>query len=483
MPTDHEAPGAEPTGDGDVLAVLEVNGQRMGVAASSVVQVIVRPATLARLPRAGPTLAGVVSFRGRVVPVVDLALWVSGEPGAATSPPTHIAILTGEGAWIGLLIDAVRGLARIAPTDIQRLHHDDHPDEFFHSVAATGSEGQPLSLLDAGQLMRRARAWSADTGADARDAAHGTPSNTTGGGDSTGRYAVVRVGQRLYGLPAEALAEVLPRPAVQAVLGSGSGLLGTLRWRGRDVPLVDPMPQLGSPDHVDGAPWVAIVTDADRCIAVPCHGMDQVRAFASADVQNAASAQGLCSAACTGLVLQADGDPIRLVDASALVGAFNVAAISRQSATNPSARQAHSAERNREAHVVFQARSRFAAPIHQLQEIMPLPAGFSDPGSADGLAGSLEWRGQAVPLIDLQRRLWPGAAPVTTPKRVLITHLGDQLAAVLVGEVEVLIPPLAGVQTHLRLPNGEPMGMITVEQDGARSSYRLIDLHALPMVG
>lgn len=469
-----ETPQTTAGGGQQVFAVLEASGQRMGVAAASVVQIVPRPAALASLPRAGLALAGVASFRGQAVPVVDLARWQAG--GATPDAPaaTHIAILTDGGHWIGLLIDAVRGLARIEPADIQRLHHDDSPDEFFHSVAITGPERELLSLLDAGLLMRQARAWSASTGERQAAADDTTPADN---GESAGRYAVIRIGERLYGLPATALAEVLPQPVVQAVLGHGTGLLGMLRWRERDVPLVDPMPHLGSPDSVDGAPWVAIVMHADRCIAVPCHGMDQVRAFARADVQAAASAQGLCAATCSGLVLQADGEQVRLVDAAALLACFSVSAISQQNAGT--AHTAQTALRNRVAHVVFQARSRFAAPIDQLQEIMPLPDGFEPQTLANGMAGSVEWRGQGVPLIDLQRHLWPGAAPVTAPRRILITYLGDQLTALLVGEVEVLIPPHAGVQTQVRLPNGDPLHMITVDEDRARSSYRLIDLHAL----
>lgn len=473
-----DGPDSTPLAPPAVFALLEVHGQRIGIDATAVVQVVPRPASLASLPRASQTLAGVTSFRGRPVPVVSLALWRAGGADPQGEPPPHIAILTDGSAWIGLLIDAVSGLARIAASDIQRLHHGDQPDEFFHSMATLGPQRDLLGLLDAGRLMQRAQAWSAAAGERPAAAQHTSASDQ---GGSAGRFAVIRIGQRLYGFPATALAEVLPRPALQGVLGSGSGLLGMLRWRERDVPLVDPMPPLGSPDSVDAAPWVAVVTDADHCIALPCHGMDQVRSFSRASVQPAASTQGLCAAACTGLVLQADGTQIRLVDPAALVRSFSVSAISRRSASAREGRAEQATQRNREALVVFQARSRFAAPIHQLQEIVPLPAGFHAEVLADGQAGSVEWRGRAVPLIDLQRRLWPAAAPVTAHRRILITHLGDQLAALLVGEVEVLIPPHAGVQTEVRLPNGERMDMVTVEQDGARASYRRIDLHALPI--
>jgi len=354
-----KAPDDAPAAPPGVFALLEVNGQRIGIDATAVVQVVPRPPALASLPRASQTLAGVTSFRGRAVPVVNLALWRAGGAGPESETPSHIAILTDGSAWIGLLIDAVSGLARIAASDIQCLHHGDQTGEFFHSMATVGPARELLGLLDAGRLMQQAQAWSAAAGERQAAAQH---TDAVAQGESTGRFAVIRIGQRLYGFPATALAEVLPRPALQAVLGNGSGLLGMLRWRERDVPLVDPMQALGSPDSVDGAPWVAVVTHADRCIALPCHGMDQVRSFSLASVQPAASSQGLCTAACTGLVLQADGEQIRLVDPDALVLSFSVSAISQRGGAGAQTGPAATAAlRNREALVVFQARTRFAA--------------------------------------------------------------------------------------------------------------------------
>jgi purine-binding chemotaxis protein CheW len=469
-----------PAGHGpQAYALVSAQGQTMGVLAGALVQVVQRPARLAQMPRAGQNLAGLLDFRGQAVPVVDLAQW-SGS-GAPDTAPQYIAVLHEHRQLIGLLIDAVQGLKRFAPTQVQRLHHDDAPAEFFHSVARQDGEDL-LPLLDAGRLMRQAQAWASGT-AD-RDALSpapqaGAPASTRS--DLGESYAVLRIGGRRCGLRAADLAEVLPRPPLQAVWGNGTELLGMLRWRGRDVPLVNPHAALGGAPPESDAPWVAILCDERHCVALPCDGMDQVRRFERASVMPAEGAD-LPGRVCDGLVL--DDDPshnIHLLNSAALLGAFAVRSIS---ATRPTTAGAGVGQRNSVAQVVFQARGRYAAPINQLQEILPVAPGMAPQITADGRAGSLNWRGQALPLFDLERCLWPRQVrSAAAPKRILISRVGGQLSALLVGEVDMLIPPLAGVQTRMRLPSGEPVELITVGQGDEQASYGLLDLGCLQLPG
>src|SRR5690606_6679489 len=111
-------------------------------------------------------------------------------------------------------------------------------------------------------------------------------------------------------------------------------LLGVLRWRGRDVPLVNPLPLLGDPQPLQAAPWVAIVEHDERCIALPCHGLEKVSSYTSANIQSATEGSMLCSSACTGVVMQDDGQPIRVICVSSLMEQFSVSGISRAKLSN-----------------------------------------------------------------------------------------------------------------------------------------------------
>jgi chemotaxis signal transduction protein len=469
-------------------AVLVAGDLMFGVSPLAVEQVLPCPASLARLPRASECLAGVLSFRGRAVPVVSLNQWHAGA-GAPTEPHTHVAVLTDGERRLGLLIHQVRGLARIQPDLVQRIHHDDDPNEFFHSVAPLDDSGTLLSLLDPGRLMRRAQAWSSGALGDGDATATTNAAGNTGKAEQrTDLLALLRLGTGWYGLPAMAVAELIARPSWQAWGGQGTELLGMMRWRERDIPVVHPAMSLGLETTAEPAPWMVIVqgqgTDEGGdplTIAIPCHDMGRVRSFPASQVQACVSDKTPGAPACSGLVLEEDGRIVRLVDTRQLMGQVGMR-LQAASGTRSETDADRPVVRNRLAHVVFQARMHLAAPIDQLQEIVPLPADFKAHAAtgSDSTVGTIVWRQRVVPVVDLQRHLWPGEPLRTEHRRILITEQNGEVSGLLVGEVELLIPPNSGVITRMDLPGGRTLNMITVTQDHGQTSYRLIDFNALP---
>ena len=132
-------------------------------------------------------------------------------------------------------------------------------------------------------------------------------------------------------------------------------------------------------------------------------------------------------------------------------------------------------------------RGTLAAPsitwlLWQGLHLVPLPADFKAHAAtgSDSTVGTIVWRQRVVPVVDLQRHLWPGEPLRTEHKRILITEQNGEVSGLLVGEVELLIPPNSGVITRMDLPGGRTLNMITVTQDHGQTSYRLIDFNALP---
>lgn len=486
------------TGD-NTQAVLAVGEWVFGVPARQVVQVVPRPTGMAHLPRAGSRLAGVLPFRRHAVPVIDLRTWH--QPAAALeTAPSFIAVLSDGAHWVGLLVQEARGLVQVPAGKIIQLHHDHQTDEFFHSVA-TCDNGELLSLLDPARLMAQTQVWAKAATEDlvqrkagdlpAADTAH-DPSAMGGSlqerishsDEYTAPFAVLRLGQGLYGLPTDCVAELINRPEAQSVWSSGDRLLGMMRWRGRDIPLVNPHAELGEPLQA-GAPWVALLCDATQgpggpVIGLPCNGLERVQRHPTQRVQSTTGAEAMAGTACTGLIQTPEG-PLRLLDASSLVAQFamqldapGASALGKASTSQPTGNPA--------AVVVFHARNRMAVPIGQLQSIEPLPdpALVAQAAQAPQPHTLLNWRGQALPLICLQQRLWPGQAIRTPYRRVLITGLNGQPCAWLIGEVEQLIAPQAGQITRIRLPEGRDLSIITHELASVRSSYEMIDFECIP---
>ncbi len=58
---------------------------------------------------------------------------------------------------------------------------------------------------------------------------------------------LIKLGDRQFGLPLEAVERIMPMAQVLALPDTGDGLLGMLNVHGRVLPVIDPHPRLGLP--------------------------------------------------------------------------------------------------------------------------------------------------------------------------------------------------------------------------------------------
>jgi chemotaxis signal transduction protein len=65
--------------------------------------------------------------------------------------------------------------------------------------------------------------------------------------DLDGAILLVRLGERLYGLPLDCVERVIPMAYVASLPDTGDGLLGMLNLHGQVLPVLDPHPRLGLP--------------------------------------------------------------------------------------------------------------------------------------------------------------------------------------------------------------------------------------------
>lgn len=442
-----------------------------GVDSRCVIRALRRPQRLARLPRSHGAIDGVFVHDGRTVPVVDLRAWMD-TAATALAPPALVLVIGAGSRAIGLAIDAAAGVVRARQSAIQRIHQDEAEDGFFHSVVPAGAD-ELLSLLDPLRLMVQAQAW-AGMDADAAPAHDGTaaqgqsgmaPSRTAA---RTAARAVVRLGTSLLALPAGLVAQVLPRPALQPLFGTG--LLGIIAWRGQPLPLVDLAGTLGV--HADSAPLVMVLAQGDRLAALPLDGIEAMRTLPAKDVAAAQDA-GITHPLVEGVALAEDGERILLLDGAYLLRTYAAPGLAAGAADGAAAGRAAPVP----AHVVFDTGRRWAVPLHAIEEILPLPAAQCGDGAPPaGLPHTLPWRGRSLPLIDLRERPDGDGAP----QRLLIAHHGGRHAALRVNDVVALLPAQQGELLPLPQAGGARGRMIMVGKGAARTSYPLLDLAALP---
>lgn len=420
------------------LAAAAVGAVRLGIPLDCVVQAIPVPAEQALLPRRQGALCGIVLHEGALVPVVDLARWV--EVGTAPERPrggARILVLHEAGRTLGLQVDSVDGLVEVPCSAIARLHHDEHPDEVFHSAAHVGESGQVLSLLDVGRLATLAASWHQ---AAPQAASPVTPLAAAAAGPD---YALLQLDGVRLGVPAANLAEVMVMPALAQY---GSGVAGAwCLWRGRQLPVLAPGALPGLP-QAGNAPLLAVLEHEGLALGLPARAALALQAFAfeGSDL--------------TATVYDADGKEVRLLDTAALFARCPEALLSKPAtAAATIAAIQDGGVANEEACIVFEAGGPAATPIGAVEQILPLPR---------GMGATMPWNGATLPLVDLRPPALAGA-----PGHVLVASDGGSRAGYVVTRVALLVP--AGSGRRYRLGAVE---FITIDTPEGRASYRLVAL-------
>ncbi len=118
------------------------------------VREIVRLRPITPMPRVPELVLGVISLRGEVVQVLELARRL-GAGGRAPAPGSRIVVLHGEeGPVVGLLVDAVTEVLRL-PEDELREPHGDAAD-CVRAICRRGSRF--VSVLDPDSVIQRVAA-------------------------------------------------------------------------------------------------------------------------------------------------------------------------------------------------------------------------------------------------------------------------------------------------------------------------------------
>lgn len=437
--------GASLRGDAVCFASAAVGAVRLAIPVETVVQAIPLPDKPALLPRRQGALCTVVLHDGAPLPVVDLARWVEvGRAGSDGSAGMRILVLRAGGRSVGLQVDALDGLVEVPGAAIARLHHDDHPEELFHSAVRVADGDGILSLLDVERLATLAATWHA------ADAPAPLPAAAAASVDAAAcDYALLQLDGLRLGIAAASVVEVMPMPALERF---GEGIDGAwCLWRGRHLPVLAAGALPGLPP-ADGAPLLAVVEHAGLALGLPTRAVLAIQAFAAFDA---------ASGALTATVYDEDGAELRLLDSAALFARFPEALLSRQEDAAGAARTSSrdSGKPNDIAYVVYEAAQIAATPIAAVAEILALAPGV--PGA------TMAWRGAALPLIDLRA---PGQAQAAG--HVLVVESDGDAAGYVVSRVAHLVPAGGGRVYKL----GGAVEFVTVDGVEGEASYRIVEL-------
>jgi chemotaxis signal transduction protein len=489
-----------------VYALVRAHGRTIAIPGESVTQAVEAPAELAQVPRRDSAVEGVITLDRRVLPVVGLSRWLSPQAGldgppAATARPRGLVLLLRSGqSRVGLAIEAVVGVQRIAADQVRRLFHDDDPKELFQSVALFGDDPAPTSILEPSRLIALAGVWDAEAAVDdspsgsetallgaaassaSQDAVGGSgphdaaassarqesaASPTTSRGES---FATFRIADVHFALPASDIGELLRRPVLREELLPHDGVLGLCEWRGRVVPVVDLSGALQALPCADAATWLCIVCHGDLAIGIVMHEvLDLVRIAADAGTpEHAPHSQR--SVVERRLVI---GERLlQVIAVTALMRRYTETALSANGAAQVRLRD--TADTISPAYMVFHAGGPFAAPIDGVQEVVAMPDELRSRLDA-GIATTLHWREQPVPVMAIADSLV--TMPVGAARQLIVVRQGERLAALAIDGVKGLVPRGAAVCNRMRL-RGRAVDIVSVDTEDHRASYAVVDLQA-----
>jgi len=442
-------------------AQVRIGPLHLGIEACHVRHALARPADLLPMPAGTGPVIGVFSHQGRAVPLIDLRCWL-GQAAEIACP--YVVLLAGDGRLAALAVDAIASVREIEAAHIEQVSHSEDSDHFFRFVARPAGDDKILNLLEPERLMRRAQAWSEKAGPYA---AIDLPGPSSAAGDSLS-LASFELSGRVVALPSMLVAEVLPCPPLDTVLGWNGPLAGVIRWRGREVYILNGAMFDGVLPALAAAPPLLAVLERDgRCLGLRIERTLAVATISCAQIQYGTA--GPCGHALVAATISAPAGPPQLVlDDRALM------ALCPQASCAGTAAAPAADKRSAEAYIVCDAGVELALPMAAIVSIIVAPADMQAPtfnatGAADG---SCTWQGRTLPLF----ALGPQDAPAE--RIVVLEHDGCQLGLV-VRDLVTLVPAHAALKLSYRQFGGEAQTVITVDTATGQASYRVLDLSTL----
>lgn len=255
------------------VGVLRIGALRVALPLAALREIVPCPPAFDAIPVAVPGLAGALSIRGRVLPVLDAHALLGHAAGGADGAGRGalVAVLRHEGREVGLVADAACGLARPAPGALAPMARADGGPLPFDASFDDPALGGIVHRLDVAALTTLpGLPTAADTGADegARAAV---------AGEAARALMLVDCGAHALAVDVADIDATLPAVAPCPSALDGTLCRGRIEHRGTLVPALDPLTMLGLGRLPDGAARpllvlrvgggrVALIVDAVRDI-------------------------------------------------------------------------------------------------------------------------------------------------------------------------------------------------------------------------
>lgn len=482
-----------------VFGVLRVAGREVAVPAELLQEVVEWPATLVPPLRAVALSLGTFNLRGLAIPVLDLRRLLDAEPADGAG---RIAVLRTEGGWLGLAVDGIAEVLRVAASDIDHLAVSGAASDppLVTRLITQREGGRILPVLDVESLLRRPGVT--------RLAPH--PSRLERAGKANRfhqQYLFFDCDDLRFCLETRAVREVIEHPKIDRTYRLGEIYHGMITLRGEAVPVVDLFHLLALPGQETPKTRLLVLELHGQVVALMVSAVVGMRRLAAENMMPLPGfglrRPDLFSGVVTGDLGDKDTLMLRedalLLSHDGLMRDRNVGALHRlhdglvaDATGTPGARRRDRSGGQRTALLQFSAGTPHLVPLAQVQEILAMPPHYLKVGSTDGcVLGLMKRRGTMVPLADFRRLAGQPDRPADDATRVLLARGAQSTFGFIVDAAEAVehafVTSRADDGAATRLADGDPgetavaaaTGLLWVQDAGGARALSVVDLSRL----
>ncbi|MCP4678500.1 MAG: chemotaxis protein CheW [Deltaproteobacteria bacterium] len=453
-----------------LYATFLLDGREFALDVAFVREAISLTTNIIKVPCDLKIVEGIINLRGSVIPIINLRTRFA-LPDTSFGADCRIAITKCSNSFFGLIFDSSHEVLRVQDTDISSMGHaDEATDNLTCGVISLHGGERLIQILDPESLFKGFDLpMLSDRSSVEEDAYYRRKQNVA-------KAITFTLNKLQYVTPLEAIQEAIEVPEISTRIQLEEYIEGVFSLRGQLTTVIDLRSYwgIGRMNKSDDA-RVLILSDYIN-LGVLVDSISDVIEFNKDDIVpiptiDSSSAQ----AAISGLLNLRDGENAMLIDFSRLLtrdverqlqGAIRLheengsrkeaGELSKKNDDLPSQAACRDAETERESvYITFRLEEVLAAEIDYFQEIVSLTDDIMPvPGQAQYMAGVLNLRGEAIPIINLRSYYGIDAQDAQVSGKILIVRQNDIALGIVVDDIcEILTirnSGSRGVQTTLK---------------------------------
>ena len=394
---------AGPMGDHETVGTFFIGDLELALEAASVREVVPYPQSVTKIPLAPPTVPGMFSLRGEILPILDVGCVLEMES-TLSQCDRRIAVVKTTSGYVGAVFDRTGEVLQIRPDDVYPMTFGT-ADKGRVIDGVIQIDGQERSIQ---RLSRRLLGDLDDVPfTDTSDADRGT-----GGVDTTvyEKAVIARVGDYEVAFEMEDLVEIQSALDVRPSPEYFEHCVGVVEVRGALHAVLDLRAALGLQRNDDPSRLIFVEGDGVT-IALEVDALVETIEYAEgAPLTTPALPGSGLDTLCRALLILGGDRHVLFFDLAAMFDRYAIATGASALSIRADPRAGATAqlmEDDERSLLTFYVHSQFLSlDMANVVEVQSLPSDVVIARSTDdSLVGAMGLRGQVVPLIDLGVRL------------------------------------------------------------------------------